>query len=58
MIVKEMRFVTMVIVLTHAELKFAAQMLTVKLDSILQNVLACLVTQEMLKLHVIFVSID
>ena len=47
----------MVTVLTLAESQAVAPMLNVKLDSIMQNVFACLVTQEMLRLHVIYVSI-
>ena len=58
MIVQEMRYVTMVLVLMHVESNDVATMLNVKLDFIRQNVFACQVTQEMLKLHVIYVSIE
>ena len=57
MIVIETRCVTMVTVLTPAESKAVGPMQSVKLDSIQQNVFACLVILEMLRLHVIYVSI-
>ena len=58
MIVVETKFVTMVTVLTPAESQAVGPMQSVKLDSIPQNVFACLGILEMLRLHVIYVSID
>ena len=58
MIVLETKFVTMVTVLTPAESQAVGPMQSVKLDSIPQNVFACLGILEMLRLHVIYVSIE
>ena len=58
MIVLETKFVTMVTVLTPAESQAVGPMQSVKLDSIQQNVFACLGILEMLRLHVIYVSIE
>ena len=58
MIVLETKFVTMVTVLTPAESQAVGPMLSVKLDFIQQNVFACLGILEMLRLHVIYVSIE
>lgn len=55
---QETNYVMMVIALMHVESKDAVIMQDVKLDFIRPDVFVCLVIPEMLRLHVIFVSME